>query len=247
VQWLERSTLQIGYGRRARLLHSTLTDATPSLGVTLAKDKVRTARWLRQAGLPVPQHIEVADPEAALAAAERLGWPVVVKPADRDRGDGARANLSSPELVEAAFAHASAISKRVLVEKHITGHEYRLTVVNGELFWAHERVPASVTGDGHHSLRALIEPENARRRKALLTAPHGWVPIQMDADNLSYLQSPFLRRLTGAPVSQCRNASAWLLLPRPRHSHGHHGHQGDGRSYPCHRGLCAAPARPVGA
>lgn len=188
VQWLERAIMQIGHGRRARLLHSTLTDATPSLGVTLAKDKVRAARWLRQAGLPVPQHAEVADAEAAVAAAERLGWPVVVKPADRDRGDGARANLNSPELVRAAFAHASAISKRVLVEQHIAGHEYRLTVVNGELFWAHERVPASVTGDGQHSLRTLIEAENARRLKALRTDPNGWVPIQMDAENLGYLQ-----------------------------------------------------------
>lgn len=188
VQWLDPQIVQIGHGRRARLLRSTLTDATSCMGVIMAKDKVQSARLLRQAGLPVPQHFEVMDAEAAVAAAERLGWPVVVKPADQDRGDGAQANLNSPELVRAAFANAAAISKRVLVEKHIIGNEYRLTVVNGELFWVHERIPAMVIGDGQHSLKALIDAENVRRRDALLTDPYGWVPIQMDPDNLSYLQ-----------------------------------------------------------
>ena len=89
--------------------------------------------------------------------------------------------------MRAAFAHASGFSKRVLVEQHIQGHEYRLTIVNGELLWAHERLPASVTGDGQRSVQALIDVENVRRRQALLTDPDGWLPIQMDAANLSYL------------------------------------------------------------
>lgn len=188
VHWLDRDTMQLGHGRRARLLCSTLTDATPSIGVALAKDKVRTNRLLRHAGLPVPRQAEAANVEAALVAAQQLGWPVVVKPADQDRGDGARANLQTPEQVTAAFAHAIAFSKRIVVEQHIQGFEYRLTVVNGDLLWAHERVPASVVGDGLHSLQVLIETENARRRQALQTGLMGWVPIQMDADNLSYLE-----------------------------------------------------------
>lgn len=188
VQWLERNIIQLGYGRHARLMHSTMTDATPSLGVVLARDKFRAARLLRQIGLPVPQHIEVADAEAAVAAAARLGWPVVVKPADLDRGDGARANLMTSEQVRTAFAHANTLSERILVEQHVSGQEYRLTVVNGALFWAHERVPASVTGDGQNSLRALIDAENQLRRQALLTAPYGLVPIHMDANNIGYLQ-----------------------------------------------------------
>lgn len=188
VQWLERDLVQLGQGRRARWMRSTMTDATSSIGVSLARDKVRTNRLLRQAGVPTPRHLEVADAQSAVQASGQLGWPVVVKPADQDRGDGARANLHTPEQVTAAFEHAAQISKRVLVEQHVDGHEYRLTVVNGQLFWAHERVPATVTGDGQHTLQQLIDAENARRQQALLSDPYGWVPIQMDADNLSYLQ-----------------------------------------------------------
>lgn len=186
--WLDHDLLQIGHGRRARWLRSTTTDATSLLGASLAKDKVRTNRLLRQAGIPVPKHEEVKQAEAAVAAAERLGWPVVIKPADKDRGEGARANLQTSGQVAAAFQQASAISKRVLVEQCVMGHEFRLTVVNGRLLWAHERVPATVVGDGRHTLQELIEMENAKRRQALLTNPAGLTLIQMDASNVAYLQ-----------------------------------------------------------
>lgn len=188
VQWVDRDVMQLGQGRRARWLRSTLTDATPSLGVGLARDKARAARLLRMAGVAVPQHVEVASETAALAAAERLGWPVVVKPADQDGGAGARANLRDSEQVAAAYRHASTVSKRVLVEQHIAGNEYRLTVVHGRLFWAHERVPATVVGDGRSSLQALIDAENERRRLDLLADPGGLVPIRITDENLLWLQ-----------------------------------------------------------
>ena len=187
VRWIDPEIVQIGQGRRGRWLRSTLTDATASLGVLLARDKARANRFLRTAGVPVPQHVEVASEEAALAAAERLGWPVVVKPADQDQGAGARPNLCSAEQVIAAYRHASAISKRVLVEKHVAGNEYRLTVVHGRLLWAHERVLATVMGDGQSTLQALIDAENERRRIALIKDVNAWPLIKIEEENLSYL------------------------------------------------------------
>lgn len=188
ILWLDRDTFQLGHGRRARVLQSTLTDATPSFGVAMARDKRRTNRLLQQLGLPVPAHLEVSDVGAALVAARRLGWPVVVKPADQDRGDGARANLHTEDQLVAAFEQARAISKRVLVEKHQAGREYRLTVVQGQLFWAHERVPAAVTGDGRQTLEQLVAVENNHRRRILLTRFDSWVPIEIGKDNLAYLR-----------------------------------------------------------
>lgn len=188
VYCLDGEILQVGQGRRARWWRSTLTDSTPSLGVTLARDKVLANRWLAQAGISVPRHVEVKSAAEAVAAARQLGWPVVVKPADQDRGDGARANLQHDDLVASAFEHARRYSHRVLVEKHVEGCEYRLTVLNGELLWAHERVPATVMGDGSSTLQVLIDSVNAIRRVALQSDPDGWQLIQMDADNLNYLQ-----------------------------------------------------------
>jgi cyanophycin synthetase len=187
IRWIDRDIMQVGHGRRARWLCSTLTDSTPSLGTMLARDKASANRLLRAAGIPVPQHVEVTSEEAALAAAERLGWPVVVKPADQDQGTGARPNLHSVKQVIAAYRHASAISKRVLVEKHVAGNEYRLGVVHGRLFWAHERVPAKVTGDGQSTLQALIDAENDRRGVARMSDVNAWSPIELNGESLDYL------------------------------------------------------------
>lgn len=188
ARWVDGDVLQLGHGRLSRWWRSTLTDATPSIGVMLARDKTRTTRLLRTAGLPVPRHMEVGSLDAAERAAEALGWPVVVKPADQDKGAGARAHLQSMEQVRRAFDHAAAVSGRVLVEQHVYGREYRLTVVQGVLLWAHERVPAQVVGDGRHDVQTLIEQENRRRRAALAADPAGWVPMQVDEEMRDYLQ-----------------------------------------------------------
>ncbi|MGR8979330.1 MAG: ATP-binding protein [Gammaproteobacteria bacterium] len=153
--------VQFGQGVRSRWLDSTFTDETSVNSARLARNKVLTAAYLRQAGVPVPSHIPVETTEAALEAAERLGYPVVVKPADRDKGAGVASGLLSPEEVREAFALARKHSSNILVEKHFDGRDYRLTVFHGELVWAVERVPGGVTGDGISTVRMLIDRLNA--------------------------------------------------------------------------------------
>lgn len=157
--------MQFGQGRRAQWLDSTFTLATPNLSAKLARDKRAAARRLRQAGLPVPVHRQVASAIDAVAAAREIGYPVVVKPADRDGGQGVAAGLETDEEVREAFAVARAASQRVLVEQHAPGRDYRLTVLDGELLWAIERVPASVVGDGVATVEALVERANADPRR----------------------------------------------------------------------------------
>lgn len=176
-----------GWGRRARWLRSSLTDATPSMGVQIARDKALTNRLLDAAGLPVPPQIEVSSPEAALRAADKIGYPVVVKPADLDGGVGAKAGLTTSAQVSQAYEAARQHSGRVLVERHIVGNEYRLTVLHGKLMWAHQRVPAEVAGDGVLTLQSLVNSENARRGAALAVKPEGLKPITLDAAALEYL------------------------------------------------------------
>lgn len=193
VRQLTKDRFQLGWGRRARWLQSSLTDATPSLGVQTARDKALTHQLLGAAGVPVPRQVEVGDARAAVAAANRLGFPVVVKPADRDGGVGARAGLKDAQAVAQAYEQARRFSRRVLVEQHLVGHEYRLTVVHGQLFWAHQRVPAQVTGDGASSLQALVNRENQHRR----AGPAGGLrSIVVDAEMLGYLQEQDLSMLS---------------------------------------------------
>ncbi len=158
---------QYGWGRHSRLLLSTISDATSAIGVRWAKDKLATSALLRLAGLPVPAHHLVASAEEAQAVAIQLGFPVVVKPADLDQLQGVEAGLQFPAEVQRAYARAAKLSKKILVEKHVAGKDFRLLVFQGELVWAHERIPAGVTGDGKSSIAVLIDVANQDPRRGL--------------------------------------------------------------------------------
>src|SRR5690606_6911017 len=86
----------VGTGTRARLFSSTITDRTPAIGVKVARDKRGTALLLRRAGLPAPEHLQATSLEQALEHAQRLGYPVVIKPADLDQGKGITADIQTP-------------------------------------------------------------------------------------------------------------------------------------------------------
>lgn len=174
------TTYQFGYGARARWMNSTFTDRTPQISAVLARNKFLAARALARAGLPVPAHIVVGNHKEALAAAGKLGYPVVIKPGDRDRGEGVMAGLRDAAALQRAFDKAREVSSNILVERHVDGRDYRLTVLDGELIWAVERVPGAVTGDGEHSVRELVERLNADPRRG--RAPHFLLKI-LDIDD----------------------------------------------------------------
>lgn len=161
---------QFGEAKLARWMDSTFTDETPTISTKLARNKVWAAALLRQAGLPVPLHQLASNADMAVKLAAQLKYPVVVKPADLDGGAGVAAGLESESEVRHAYAHAKTKSDNILVEKHVQGRDYRITVFNGEMIWAIERVPAGVTGDGLSTIAELITQINADPRRG--AGPH---------------------------------------------------------------------------
>ena len=156
---------QYGWGRRARLLLSSISDDTRAIGVGWSKDKIATSALLRMAGLPVPAHQVARSADEACRIAASLGFPVVVKPANLDQGIGVEAGLQTPDELRLAYERAAKLSPKTLIEKHINGKDYRLMVFQGRLIWANERQPAGVTGDGQSSVATLIEQANQDPRR----------------------------------------------------------------------------------
>ena len=102
-----------GQGRRARWLASALTDATSYLGFR-STDKLFTAMALNRLGLPGSEHFLVHSVDEAVEAAHRLGYPVVVKPADQSQGTGVSVFLRDEAQVRAAYVIASRSSTRIM-------------------------------------------------------------------------------------------------------------------------------------
>lgn len=165
----ERSLVQLGHGCYQRRIWTTLTSETPEIAKTIAGNKELTNRLLRNVGIPVPQGTIAASLEAALAAAKRLGYPVVVKPLDGNHGRGVCINVNCDDELRACYPNAAAESRNgsVIVEQFIVGKDYRILVINKRIVAVAERVPAHIVGDGEHSVRELIDIANADPRRGI--------------------------------------------------------------------------------
>jgi cyanophycin synthetase len=72
----------------------------------------------------------------------------------------------------------------VIVEKFVTGHDYRLLCVAGEFAAAVKREPAAVTGDGRSTIAELIDRENATPERAdTPTSPLGKIITDDSMEN----------------------------------------------------------------
>jgi cyanophycin synthetase len=163
------SLVQFGHGVHQQRIRATMTSRTSAIAVDIASDKSLTNQLLDSAGLPVP-HAQVVDSaDAAAAAATRVGFPCVVKPLDGNHGRGVHLDLRSEEAVRAAFDGALRESRSgdVIVETYVAGNDYRCLVIGGKVAAIAERVPASVTGDGEHTVRQLVELANADPRRGI--------------------------------------------------------------------------------
>ncbi len=163
------SLVQFGHGVHQQRIRATMTSKTSAIGVDVASDKSLTNRLLDSGGLPVPRADVVETEEAAVVAARRIGFPCVLKPLDGNHGRGVHLDLRSEEAVRAAFQGALAQSRTgvVVVESYVTGNDYRCLVIGGKVAAIAERVPASVTGDGEHTVRELVDLANADPRRGI--------------------------------------------------------------------------------
>ncbi|WEK46380.1 MAG: cyanophycin synthetase [Candidatus Andeanibacterium colombiense] len=159
------SHIQLGYGSFQKRISASITGATSHLGVVFAGDKFRAKTLLHERGLPVPQGRLVQTADEALAAAQTLGFPVVIKPLDGNHGRGVSTDLATEAQIRAAFSQAAEVKPRVIVEQHLRGNDHRILVIGGKVVAVAERVPAQVKGDGIHTAAELIEIQNSDPRR----------------------------------------------------------------------------------
>jgi cyanophycin synthetase len=159
------SLVQLGYGIYQRRIQASETSHTSAIAVDMCQDKTMTNRMLRAVGVPVPDGRAVVSADDAWEAAQEVGLPVVVKPADGNQGKGVSVNLASEADVRAAFQIARPFGGEVLVERYIVGDDYRLLVVGGKLVAAARRDPAQVVGDGRRTVSELVELVNTDPRR----------------------------------------------------------------------------------
>ncbi|MBX3029485.1 MAG: cyanophycin synthetase [Chloroflexi bacterium] len=172
IPWIRldrHSLVQLGQGKHQQRIRATMTSRTSAIAVDIASDKSLTNQLLASAGLPVPRSETVDTEDGAVAAASRIGFPVVVKPLDGNHGRGVCLDLRTDEDVRRAFPVALRESRGgdVVVETYVHGADHRVLVIGGNMVAVAERVPAGVTGDGEHTVTELVDIENADPRRGI--------------------------------------------------------------------------------
>jgi cyanophycin synthetase len=159
------SLVRLGQGAKQRRIVAAETDRTGAVAESIAQDKELTRTLLAEAGIPVPEGRPVNDPADAWTVAEEIGAPVVVKPRFGNQGRGVSVNLSTRIEVEKAWHVAREQDTSVVVERFVTGGDFRLLVVGGKVVAAARRRPPTVIGDGSSPIGLLVDRINEDPRR----------------------------------------------------------------------------------
>lgn len=189
IPWIRLGTnslVQLGYGVNQMRFQATITCKTSNIAVDIACNKEDTKRMLDAASIPVAKGDICVDEEDLENTIKRIGYPIVIKPLDGNHGKGASINLNTWEDAVAGLAFAKKYSRRVIVERFITGFDFRVLVIDNKVVAAAQRVPAHVKGDGKNTIQQLIDTENKDPRRGY-GHENVLTEISVDRDTLDLL------------------------------------------------------------
>jgi cyanophycin synthetase len=189
IPWIRLGTnslVQLGYGVNQMRFQATITCKTSNIAVDIACNKEDTKCMLDAASIPVAKGDICVDEEDLENTIKRIGYPIVIKPLDGNHGKGASINVNTWEDAVAGLAFAKKYSRRVIVERFITGFDFRVLVIDNKVVAAAQRVPAHVKGDGKNTIQYLIDEENKDPRRGY-GHENVLTEISVDRDTLDLL------------------------------------------------------------
>jgi cyanophycin synthetase len=182
IPWIRLGTnslVQLGYGINQMRFQATITCKTSSIAVDIACNKEQTKKMLDAASIPVASGGICVDEEDLEEVIKKIGYPIVIKPLDGNHGKGASINVKKWEDAVEGLAYAKKYSHRVIVEKFISGYDFRVLIIDNKLVAAAKREPAHVKGDGKQTIQQLIDETNLDPKRGY---GHENVLTQIDVD-----------------------------------------------------------------
>jgi cyanophycin synthetase len=190
IPWIrlnKSSLVQLGYGKNQVRFRATMTERTNSIAVDIACNKDETKRILQDSAIPVAKGVTISAIEDLPDAIRKVGYPLVFKPLDGNHGKGASINVQTDEAAFAAFEYAKSYSRKIIIEKFITGYDFRVLVIDHKMVAAALRVPAHVKGNSQNTIQELIDKENEDPRRGY-GHENVLTEIGIDRDTLDLLE-----------------------------------------------------------
>jgi cyanophycin synthetase len=175
----KHSLVQLGYGVHQKRIRATIASTTGNIAVDIACDKEETKALLEAAEIPVPSGTVVRSEVGLQEAVEKYGYPLVIKPIDGNHGKGNTTNITTWEQAVTALESAQRYGRSAIVERFITGFDFRILVINYKFICAALRTPAAVKGDGINTIQYLLDEVNKDPRRGF---GHEKVLTQINVD-----------------------------------------------------------------
>jgi D-alanine-D-alanine ligase-like ATP-grasp enzyme len=167
-EWRFVGQITFRSGRRSYFRYNTL-DLNPIGASDIAKDKDWANFFMKSMGYPVVPNTKAfyerewaktirrprRDIDGAYRYARRLGFPVVVKPNSGSQGTAVEFVHTRADFYKAMRA-IFAKDRVALVQRPVSGKDYRLVVLDTKVVSAYQRLPLSIIGDGRRSIERLL-------------------------------------------------------------------------------------------
>ncbi len=191
----------LGIGREQEIFYSASSTKDSHQAVKVQKDKSFTNQAIENMGLPIARWTLVDAREDLAEAAEKTGYPLVLKPVGLTGGHGVQIGMQNLQELEDAWDRTheyyekemkypdskSQQQMKIIIQRMLKGQDYRLLIVNGRFEVGTHRLQAQVTGDGEHTVAQLIEEENKNPARDVRLPTHTLKPIVIDKDLVKVL------------------------------------------------------------
>ncbi len=159
----EKNLFLVSSTEKEVVFKSTDFGGNSSLGKKIVDDKELTYTLLNRYNIPIPKTAYIYENEFWQFDWTKLAdfrFPVIIKPLNEAHGNGVCMNITTiPELQKKLEISFGSYAK-MIIQEQVVWDECRVLVVLGEVVVAYNRVPPSVTGNGHSTVHQLIEYEN---------------------------------------------------------------------------------------
>lgn len=153
----ESGIYQIGYGKMSRIIEASIGNKTRCIGVDISCDKFLTKYLLKNQNIPVAEGNKVSNIIGLLQEAEKIGYPVVLKPQYGNKGQGVILSIKNQKQLIDSYINLRKKQKDIIIEKYVKGKDYRVCVVNYNVVAVSLRIAPFVIGNGRDNLKRLID------------------------------------------------------------------------------------------
>ncbi|MDZ7586899.1 MAG: hypothetical protein U0946_04035 [Patescibacteria group bacterium] len=165
------SALQISSKTKTHLITEKSFGLNSTKSINLSRHKSNTIKKLSQHHLPVPQQTIVNSVKEYLSVCQSAQWriPQVIKPLTGQKGQLVFLNIKNVAAGQKAVIQILArYPKGCLIETYHPGLDYRFLVLNYKVIGLAQRLAPAITGNGHSTIKQLIDQENQTRHQQFL-------------------------------------------------------------------------------